>query len=144
MAGISPEMYEEFVFPFYKKVFDRYGLLSYGCCEAVDPIWEKCLSGVQNLRRVSISPWCNEEYMGEQLRGRKTVYHRKPSPNFLGVGTQLDEDALRLHIRKTLQAARGCTLEFTQRDVYSVSKSIEKVRRYVEIIREECAQHWKV
>lgn len=77
--------------------------------------------------------------MGERLRGRKTVYHRKPSPNFLGVGKQMDEEALRQHIRKTVQAARGCTLEITQRDVYQVSGSIEKVRCYVEILREECA-----
>ncbi|MBQ2667407.1 MAG: hypothetical protein IJF56_02125 [Clostridia bacterium] len=138
-AGISPAMFEEFIFPYYKKVFDRYGLFSYGCCEAVDPIWENCLSKAENLRKVSISPWCNEEFMGERLRGRKTVYHRKPSPNFLGVGNQMDEEALRQHIRKTVQAARGCTLEITQRDVYQVSGSIEKVRRYVEILREQCA-----
>ena len=141
-SGSSPAMYKEVIFPFYKKIFDRYGLLSYGCCEAVDPIWDGCLGDVENLRRVSISPWCNEELMGERLRGRKTVYHRKPSPNFLGVGNQLDEDALREHIKKTLLAVQGCTLEFTQRDVYAVSKSFEKVRRYVEIIREECAKHW--
>lgn len=85
-SSISPEMYREFIFPYYKKIMDRYGLVSYGCCEPVDPIWESCLSKVQNLRKVSISPWCNEEYMGEQLRGKKIVYHRKPSPNFLGVG----------------------------------------------------------
>lgn len=137
-AAISPEMYKEFIFPYYQKVFSRYGLLSYGCCEAVDPIWENCLSHVENLRKVSISPWCNEEYMGEQLRGRKIVYHRKPSPNFLGVGENLDEDALRKHIRKTLDAAKGCTLEFTQRDVYTVNRDIGKVKRYVDILREEC------
>ena len=141
-TGISPAMYQEFIFPYYKKVFDRYGLFSYGCCEAVDPIWENCLSKVEHLRKVSISPWCNEEFMGEQLRGRKTVYHRKPSPNFLGVGKNMDEEALRAHIRKTLSAAKGCTLEFTQRDVYNVSGSTEKVRRYVEIIREECERLW--
>ncbi len=139
-AGISPQMYEEFIFPYYKKVSDRYGLLSYGCCEPVDPIWENCISKLENLRRVSISPWCNEEYMGEQLRGKKVVYHRKPSPNFLGVGSSLDEDGLRKHIQKTLQAAKGCTLELTQRDVYTVNHDINKVRRYVEIIREESSK----
>ncbi|MGN0493706.1 MAG: hypothetical protein ACI4F7_08675 [Acutalibacteraceae bacterium] len=136
-AGISPEMYNEFIFPYYKKIMDRYGLLSYGCCEAVDPIWELCISKVKNLRKVSISPWCNEEYMGEQLRGRKTVYHRKPSPNFLGVGKNLDEDGLRDHIRKTLSAAKGCTLEITQRDVYTVNNDIDKVARFVKIIKQE-------
>lgn len=54
------------------------------------------------------------------------------------MGTGLDEDGLREHIRKTLRAAKGCSLEITQRDVYSVNHSIDKVKRFVEIIREEC------
>ena len=37
----------------------------------------------------------------------------------------------------TLAAAEGCTLEFTQRDVYTVNNDIGKVRRYVGIIKEE-------
>ena len=48
-TGISPAMFEEFIYPYYKKVFDRYGLLSYGCCEAVDPIWENCLSKTERI-----------------------------------------------------------------------------------------------
>lgn len=137
-TGMSPEMFEEFIFPYYKKVSDQYGLLSYGCCEAVHPIWENCISKLENLRKVSISPWCDEEFMGERLRGRKTIFHRKPSPNFLGVGSVLDEDALRAHFDKTILAARGCILEFSQRDVYTISNTPDKVARYVEILREEC------
>ncbi len=140
-SGISPEMFKEFIFPCYQKIAARYGRLSYGCCEAVDPIWENCLSKLPNLGRVSISPWCNEEKMGEILRGRDIVYHRKPAPQFLGVGTTLDEDAFRAHIKKTVEAASGCSLEFTQRDVYTVNRDIGKVRRYVEIVREECAAY---
>lgn len=35
-VGISLEMFEEFIFPCYKKISESYGLLSYGCCEPVD------------------------------------------------------------------------------------------------------------
>lgn len=136
-VGISPEMFEEFIFPTYKTIGDSFGLLSYGCCEPVDPIWERCISKFKNLRKVSISPWCNEEYMGEQLRGSKTIFHRKPSPNYLGVGTTLDEDAFRKHIRKSLLAARGCKIEITQRDVYTINHDVAKAKRYVDIIKEE-------
>ncbi len=142
-VGISPDMYEEFIFPCYQKISQQYGMLSYGCCEPVDPIWERCISKLPNLRKVSISPWCKEEYMGEQLSGRKVIYHRKPSPNFLGVNPVLDEEAFRAHIRKSLHAARGCHMEITQRDVYTIHHDIEKARRYVQIIREEIEDHWR-
>ena len=142
-VGISPQMYEEFIFPCYQKISSQYGLLSYGCCEPVHPIWENCISKLENLRKVSISPWCDEAYMGEQLRGSRVIYHRKPSPNYLGVDRILDEDALREHIRTTLRAAKGCRVEFTQRDVYTIHNDLDKARRYIEIIREEIENEWQ-
>jgi hypothetical protein len=141
-VGVSPAMFEEFIFPYYKTIAGEYGLLSYGCCEPVHAFWENCLSKLDNLRKISVSPWCDEEYMGAMLRGRKIIFHRKPSANYLGVGEHLDEDAIRKHIRRTLKAAKGCTLEITQRDVYTISNNEAKARRYVEIIREEIAGHW--
>ena len=136
-VGISADMFNEFFFPYYKKITDHFGLLSYGCCEPVDVVWDKCLSKMDNLRNVSISAWCNEEIMGEKLAGKNIMYHRKPSPNFLGVGNILDEEALREHIKRTLNAAKGCSVEFTQRDVYSINKDLNKVKRFVDIIKEE-------
>ena len=141
-VGISPEMFEEFIFPCYKKISESYGLLSYGCCEPVGPIWENCISRLENLRKVSISPWCNEEYMGERLRGSRVIYHRKPSPNYLGTGTVLDEEAFRAHIRKSLKAAKGCGMEITQRDVYTINRDIPKAKKYVDIIKEEIVNCW--
>lgn len=141
-VSISPEMFEEFIFPCYKKISESFGLLSYGCCEPVDPIWENCISRLENLRKVSISPWCNEAYMGERLRGSKIIYHRKPSPNYLGTGTLLDEEAFWTHIRESLQAAKGCEMEITQRDVYTINKDISKAKRYVDIIKEEIVNCW--
>lgn len=142
-VGMSPQMYQEFIFPCYQKISQQYGLLSYGCCEPVNPIWDSCLSKLDNLRKVSISPWCDEEFMRERLAGSKVIYHRKPSPNYLGVGTSLDEDGLRASLRKTFQAARGCKLEITQRDVYTINGDIGKAKRYVDIVKEEIEMNWK-
>ncbi len=136
-VGISPEMFDEFFFPYYKKVADQYGLLSYGCCEPVSGFWERSLSRFTNLRKISISPWCDEEYMGKQLSGKKIIYHRKPSPNFVGVGEALDEEGFRNHIRKTVRASKNCFLEISFRDVYNLNGNLDKPRRAVEITRQE-------
>lgn len=139
-SGVSPDMYHEFIFPYYKKIAKEFGLVSYGCCEPVYSIWEKDISQFRNLRRVSISPWCNEEIMGERLKGKRIIYHRKPNPNYLGVDKILDEEAVRKHFRKTMAAAKDCFLEITQRDVYTIHHNIDKVRNYVKIIR-QCAEY---
>ncbi|MEG0768229.1 MAG: hypothetical protein RR482_10970, partial [Clostridia bacterium] len=61
-SAISPAMYRELVFPAYKRLMTRFGLVSYGCCEAVHALWDGCLDTLQNLRKVSISPWCDERF----------------------------------------------------------------------------------
>lgn len=141
-VGISPKMFHDLVFPCYKKIAECYGRLSYGCCEPVHTFWDD-IKTLPNLKKVSISPWCNEEFMAEQLRGSNIIYLRKPSPNFLGVGAELDEAAFREHIEKTVKTARGCNLEIAQRDVYTVNNDMNKVKRYVEIIRETIENYWQ-
>lgn len=136
-AGISPAMYKELVWPYYKELMSHFGLSSYGCCEASHPIWDNCLSELENLRKVSISPWCDEEFMGERLRGTGITFLRKPPATILGMDTPvLDEEATLNCFRKTAKAARGCKLEIAQRDVYMVGNSPEKVRRFVELARQ--------
>lgn len=112
-VNISPEMFGEFFFPYYHEAAKQFGLLNYGCCEPVHPLWEKYLSTLPNLRKISVSPWCDEEYMGQVLKGRDVIFHRKPSPNYIGVGKELDEAAFREHILKTVDCAKGCKLEFS-------------------------------
>ena len=134
-SGISPEMYGEFVYPYTKRITDKFGLAYYGCCEPVNSIWEGCLSKMGNLRKVSVSIWCDEEYMGDALRGGRVIYSRKPSPNHIGVGA-FDEAAFRAHIGKTVRAADGCGLEFIYRDVYTLCGDPEKPRKAVRVMRE--------
>ncbi len=141
-VGISPQMFREFIFPCYKKIASVFGRLNYGCCEPVSTFWED-IKTLPNLKKVSISPWCDEDFMAEQLRNSGVIYHRKPSPNYLGVGAKLDEDAFRKHIEKTVKTAKGCKLEICQRDVYTVNKDMDKVRRYVQIIRETIDKYWE-
>lgn len=135
-SGISPSLYEEMVFPYYKELMDLFGLVSYGCCEATHPIWKTCLSKILNLRKVSISPWCDEEAMGEFLRGTNVTYLRKPPATLLGVGRNLDEEAVLACFRKTAMASKDCHLEIAQRDVYQINNSPDKVKRYVALIRQ--------
>ncbi len=142
-VGISPDMFNEFIFPCYERISKVFGLLSYGCCEPVNSFWEGSLSKLNNMRKISISPWCDEGYMGDMLRGKKIIYHRKPTPYIIGVPEVLDENELRNHIRSTLKAAKGCQLEITQRDVYTIHGNEEKAKRYIDIIRDEIERNWE-
>jgi hypothetical protein len=136
-------MFGEFVFPYMKRVASNFGLVSCGCCEPVHPVWEKYLSTIPNLQRISISAWCDENYMGPRLRGSGKVYHRKPTAVFLMSEGPLDENAVRDYFTKTALAASGCILEITQREVLTIHGNVEKVRRYISLIKETVSRHWK-
>lgn len=140
-VGISSSMYGEFIFPYYRDLAKEFGLVYYGCCEPVHDIWDDYISKLPNLRKVSISPWCNEEFMGDVLKEQKIIYSRKPMPNFIGVG-QFDEIEFREHISHTLNAAKGCNLEFIFRDIYTLSGDRGKAGRAVKITRELIEELW--
>jgi len=139
---ISPRMHEEFIFPYYYRISELAGLTYYGCCEPVQAIWDSCVSRIPRLRKVSISPWCDERIMGEALSDKKVIYSRKPSPNNIGLDS-FNEEGLRESIRATLQYARDCKLEIIFRDIYTLKGDWTRGRKTVAITRELIDQMWQ-
>lgn len=134
-VGVSPAIYEEFIFPYYQQIAKEFGLLYYGCCEPVEQIWDNCLSKLPNLRKVSISAWCNEEMMAERLSGSHVIYSRKPSPNFIGVTKEFDEAAFTAYMKKTADLTKNCKTEYIFRDIYKLNGNLNKVKQAIEITR---------
>ncbi len=139
-VGISPELFHEFCFPYYRDVCEPFGLLYYGCCEPVHPFWGD-LQHLPHIKKASISRWCDQPAMGEALQGTDIIFSRKPDPNFLGVDVTLNEVGWCGHIRETLEATPGVSVEFIIRDVYTVHGDLGKARRAVELARREVDQY---
>lgn len=135
-------MFHEFCFPYYRDAVEPMGLLYYGCCEPTHPYWED-LRKLPHLKKVSISRWCNQAFMGEALKGTGIVFSRKPDPNRLAVPAKLDEEDWAAHIRETLDATPGIPVEFIVRDVYTVHGDLGNARRAVEIARREIDRSYR-
>ena len=142
-TAVSPDMYGEFVYPYFDRMVKRFGLLSYGCCERVDNIWEDYLSKWDNLRKLSVSPFNNESLVGEYLRGTRVVYYSKPRAEYVTNPGPLDEDAIRRCFRDISLASSGCMLEVAQREVGTIFGDYERGRRYVQLAKEAISEYWK-
>lgn len=142
-TATSPAMYGEFVYPYQERLVKRFGLLSYGCCERVDDLWEDYLSRWKNLRKLSVSPFNNERRVGEYLRGSNVVYYSKPRAEFVTNRGPLDEPALRAYIKEVCECASGCLFEIAQREVGTIYGDFERGRRYVQIAKECVREYWK-
>ena len=142
-TAVSPETFGEFVFPYQDRLAKRYGLLSYGCCERVDAIWPDYLSKWKNLRKLSVSPFNNENLVGEYLRGSNVVYYSKPRAEYVTVRGPMDEEALRAYFKGVFEAASGCLLEVAQREVGTIYGDFNRGKDYVRICRECIEEYWK-
>jgi hypothetical protein len=134
-VGVGPEMFGEFIFPYQKSVIERFGLSYYGCCEPVHNRWH-IVQGLSNLRKVSVSPWCDEAFMARALAD-KYVYCRKPNPALVSTD-HFDEKTIREDLRKTINETRkqGCILEIVMKDVHTVHRQPERLARWVELAQE--------
>ena len=143
-TAVSPETFGEFVFPYQQRLVDRFGLLSYGCCERVDDIWPDYLSKWPNLRKLSVSPYnADERRVGECLRGSRVVYYSKPRAELVTCTGPMDEQAITAYFKGVCEAASGCLFEIAQREVGTLFGDFERGRHYVRLAREAVDAYWR-
>ena len=131
--GASPAMFAEFVLKYQIPLLAKFGLNCYGCCEPIQDRWPY-IKDIPNLRRLSVSPWCDQEKMADYL-GKNYIFSRKPSPT--PVCTNFDEEIIRDDIRNTLKIAKNNVLEIVMKDTHTVCSQPNRITRWVEIAREE-------
>lgn len=118
-GAVSPAMHDAFELQYQKRLFDRCGLVFYGCCE---PLHNKIdlLRQIPNLRRISISPWADPDIAGEKM-GDAYIMASRPNPAFVA-GPQFDPEPVKKEIHHIIKAARRnrTPLEFCLKDISTV------------------------
>lgn len=132
-SEVSPAMHEEFALRYELKWLSRFGLNCYGCCEPVHLRFDYILK-IPHIRRVSISPWADQEKSAERL-GPDHVFSRKPNPSLVSV--DFEEDAIREDIRDTLRIAGELPLEIILKDTHTFEGDATRPGRWVRIALEE-------
>lgn len=133
-SSISPQMYAEFIFPYHKRLLERFGLNCYGCCEAFEDRWDS-ISKIPRLRRVSCSPWSDPD-VASGLLGNRYISSHKPSPTPLA-STNMDEDSARKNLRDILRHAPNTVQELIMKDNHTLGGNPYNAVRWVELAREE-------
>ena len=134
-SEVSPEMHWEFAIKHDMRWLERFGLTYYGCCE---PLHNKMniLRKISNLRKISVSPWCDLERLISEI-GSDYVISRKPSPAILAE-TDWDKAKARAEIHKVLEKAEGkCHIEFIIKDVSTVRRDPQRLWEWSRIAMEE-------
>jgi hypothetical protein len=117
-SDVSPEMHWEFAISHDIRWLERWGLTYYGCCE---PLHNKIeiLKKIKNLRKISVSPWCNSDKIISEA-GDRYVLSRKPNPAIFAESVFSKERAEK-ELKDFFDRTGGkCHVEFIMKDISTV------------------------
>ena len=134
-ATVSPAMHEEFEIDLVRPLYERFGLLYYGCCEPLDGKID-IIRKLKNVRKISISPWADSERGSEKI-GKDYVLSLKANPAFIAVGA-FEEEQIRNQIAVAASACKrnGTPLEIILKDVSTVSNRLEFLDMWYKVAME--------
>lgn len=135
LSTVSPEMFEQFEIDLCMPIFERFGLVYYGCCDPLDRKIAQ-VRKIPNVRKISMSPWADEERGASEIRA-DFVYSRKPNPAFLAWPV-FDERTAREHIQASVDTCErhGCPLELIFKDISTVAYEPQRLWRWAEVTME--------
>jgi len=137
MSEVSPDMHRTFLLAYQKRIMDLCGLVGYGCCEPYTHKFDMLREDIPNLRRVSVSPWCDVEKAALKLK-RDYIYSFKPNPSV--VINTYSEKNIREYIRPVLEKTQGCEVELIHKDLFSIMGEPQRLARWTNIVRDEVAR----
>ena len=132
-AQISPGMHDEFLFQYQMDFLKHFGLVAYGCCEDLTNKIDM-LRQLPNLRRIAVVPTADVAKSAE-LIGEDYVFSWRPNPaDVMCCG--FNRDKIRRIVREAMEAAKGCHVDITLKDVQTIEHEPSRLREWVEIVRE--------
>jgi len=135
LGTVSPDMYDEFELVPCMPLFERFGLVYYGCCEPLNGKID-LLRKIKNIRKISVSPWANQERIGEEISS-DWVFSRKPNPAYLATDS-FDTEIIRKDLTQTKDICKknNSPLELIQKDISTVKYQPKRLWDWVKIARE--------
>ncbi len=134
-SSVSPDMHWDFALAHDMRWLERWGVNYYGCCEPLDNKLD-LMRRIPNLRKVSVSPWCDSGKIINGL-GSDFVLSRKPSPAVLATDTWHPDQA-RQQIREFLDLTEGQShVELIMKDISTVRHDPKRLWDWARIAMEE-------
>ena len=134
-STVSPAMFEEYEVNYLKPIFQRFGLVYYGCCDPLDDRMN-VVRKIPNCRKVSMSPWANKERGAEGI-GNDFVYSAKPNPAYVAT-TIFDADLVKKDLTETVNICKknNCPVEIILKDISTVNHQPLRLRDWGKIAME--------
>lgn len=137
-TSVSKEMLAEFVLPYQARIANRYGLLSYGCCEPMDRQIDLLADTFPKLRILSVSPFSNIDVAAEKSRGR-FVMNCKIHPS---ITANFDEQRAREYLKNLVLKLHGCSATISFAEIMAYGNDLSIFPKLAEIAKDAVDRYW--
>ena len=127
-ALVSPEMHEEFILQYERRILENFGLNGYGCCDDLTRKLDN-VKKIKNLRRVGISPWADIEKCADQLK-KDYIMTWKPQPAYLS-GEAYNESFVENYLTESLRRGKHGYMEIVLRDTHTCRGELQRFMQFV-------------
>jgi len=128
---VSPRDWEEFSLSHQKKIFERYGLIHYGCCERLEKKVDKVMT-IPNLRMIAASHFTNLRKLVDRT-GDKYVIQWRPSPINLIFGYK---EKMLAELSEGAEILKGVQTQIMMRSVETLGGNPNLQKEWTELAKD--------
>jgi len=126
---VGPEMFNEFLLDYQKKVFARFGAVCYGCCENLTHKLDDVLT-IPNLRLLTCSAWTDLPTLVDKVQDRCCIMWRHKASD---VVCPHDTDALEKQIRRQAEILKGCHFQVVLRELQTLMGHADRLSEWTRL-----------
>ena len=134
---VSPKMWEEFLLNYQRPIFERFGLVGYGCCENLTHKMEQVLS-IPNLRIFVCSAWTDlNKLLGRVGTDYVIMWRQKASD----VVFPDDAAKIRLDLEEGARSLQGSHYQIVLRELQTLSGHPDRLHVWTQCAKEAAAKY---
>ncbi len=114
---VSPAMWEEFLLAYQKPIFERFGAVSYGCCENLTNKIDRVLT-IPNLRIFTCSAWTDLDAVIEKVGTKHVIMWRQKATDVVFPDSA---ETLRADLGAGLKKLQGHHVQIVLRELQTLA-----------------------
>ncbi len=134
---VSPAMFEEFLLDYQKKIFARFGAVSYGCCENLTNKMDPVLA-IPNLKIMVCSAWTNLDKLIAKVGTKHCIMWRHKASD---VVCPHDTAALKQYINEGAKKLQGCYYQTILRELQTQMGHDNRLYEWTQISKEAAIKY---
>ena len=134
---ISPKMWEEFLLNYQKPIFERFGMVGYGCCENLTHKMEGVFS-IPNLRTFVCSAWTDLDKLLERVGTDYVIMWRQKASDVVFPD---DVQTIKRDLENGAKSLQGSYYQIVLRELQTLSGHPDRLHVWTQRAKEAAAKY---